>query len=58
MADVDRSELLRMLDDRYDNLARELDQLNERIELALATHGVAASASAGVSAAGPNARSC
>jgi hypothetical protein len=58
MPDLDRHELLRTLDARYDDLARELDQLNERIELALAGHGIGPLAPAGASDAGPSARSC
>jgi hypothetical protein len=58
MADVDRYELLRTLDARYDDLARELDQLNERIEAALAAHGVGTPALLAVTAADPGAHSC
>jgi hypothetical protein len=58
MADVDRYEVLRTLDARYDELARELDRLNERIEAALTATGAGTTAPATATVAGPGARSC
>lgn len=58
MAEVDRYELLRTLDAQYDVLARELDQLNERIEAALVAHRVGIPAPPTAIDAGPGARSC
>ncbi len=42
MIEIDRSQLLQTLDKRHDDLARQLDELNERIEQALAGSDAAA----------------
>jgi hypothetical protein len=39
MQTVDRTQLLRLLDLRHDDLMRQLDDLNERIESALVKTG-------------------
>jgi hypothetical protein len=39
MPALTRHDLLRSLDDRHEDLARQLDELNERIEHALAATG-------------------
>jgi hypothetical protein len=36
MIEIDRTQLLRTLDERHDALVRQLDELNERIEQTLA----------------------
>lgn len=41
MIEIDRTHLLRTLDERHDALVRQLDELNERIEQTLARCGVA-----------------
>lgn len=37
---VDRTDILRALEQRHELLTRELDELNERVELALVAHGL------------------
>jgi hypothetical protein len=62
MVDVDRQDLLRSLDARHDDLVRQLELLNERIEQALAASGATTCSAwapfAGGATADPGARSC
>jgi hypothetical protein len=44
---VDRTHLLRALDQRHDDLVRQLDELNARIEETLARSGAASARSTG-----------